>query len=1036
MKPETASHTLLSVTRSKAKMYEYGVPRSQHIRITQDPAQLLRLAIGMLGDYAAECNRQTLESSDLVEMRGGLTFSSYFFDAFFQSRLSEDHERYLQLLSAAAYYLGELPGSSGVMARGLHLDTDLEGGGLERLLISLLKNASLPNFDEDPSPLGILLDRTKNRIADFYHGTVKEAELRVQTAELRRFVYSNGTPRQLLLADVLTSIILKKLENSSRHSLPRYTGLSVELWQAALDKSTFVKELWPSQHLLGKAEVLSGRSAVCQMPTSAGKTKAAELVIRSAFLADRTSMAVIVAPFKALCTEIRNSLAVAFKGEDITVADISDVYQHDVDLSLFTGQRHVLVMTPEKLVYSLRHDETPAGSFGLVILDEGHQFDTGERGITYELLITTLKALIPHDSQKLLISAVIQNARNVGDWLNGLNSSVISGENLSPTFRSIGFASWTDSRGRIEYVSNIDSSKQEYFVPYVIESSPLEKRGKEYKDRVFPTKGKGQEVALFLGLKLVNQGSVAIFCGSKLTANKLCGDALFALERGAPLRPPSRYSDPEEIQRLQYLTEANLGPASRAHQAAGVGIFCHCGTTHEGLRLAIEHAMREDLIKFVVCTSTLAQGVNLPIRYLIVTSVYQAGEKIKVRDFHNLMGRVGRAGMHTEGSVLFADPMVYDQKSWRWDLVQHMLNPRNSEPSVSTLLSLFDSPKSDDGIAAEGFDALDFIRRYVDDTLELDKIATKIASDNPHLEFKKTDLPKQLEQKLKLLTSVEGFLLANWAYGNDRDVALAETAKLAESTLAYFLTNDERKRAEILHLFQVLTENILAKVENDTRRRIYSRTFLSVSEARQVESWVNENRELLFQARNSSDFCKALWPLYEMFVKDKTFAQCSDREALQEVCLAWTEGKMFHELLALFTRSKCYLKREKTKGRINVEVVVELCQGSFAYHAALLTGAVVEFLGYGEIQAPEPMVRLQAFQKQLSYGLPSSAAIALYEMGLSDRAVAFDLAASLGLTGSSIDSVKIELQQMRNTADAYMEKYPDYFRCRLREILT
>ena len=65
--------------------------------------------------------------------------------------------------------------------------------------------------------------------------------------------------------------------------------------------------------------------------------------------------------------------------------------------------------------------------------------------------------------------------------------------------------------------------------------------------------------------------------------------------------------------------------------------------------------MKEGLVRFVVCTSTLAQGVNLPIRYLIVTSVYQGKEQIKVRDFHNLIGRAGRAGMHTEGSILFAD---------------------------------------------------------------------------------------------------------------------------------------------------------------------------------------------------------------------------------------------------------------------------------------------------------------------------------------------------------------------------------------------
>jgi hypothetical protein len=103
--------------------------------------------------------------------------------------------------------------------------------------------------------------------------------------------------------------------------------------------------------------------------------------------------------------------------------------------------------------------------------------------------------------------------------------------------------------------------------------------------------------------------------------------------------------------------------------------------------------MREDLVRFVICTSTLAQGINLPIRYLIVTSIYQAGEQIKVRDFHNLIGRAGRSGMHTEGSVIFADPIVYDKRrsrkdSWRWNRVKVLLDPARSEECVSSLFKL------------------------------------------------------------------------------------------------------------------------------------------------------------------------------------------------------------------------------------------------------------------------------------------------------------------------------------------------------------
>ena len=74
------------------------------------------------------------------------------------------------------------------------------------------------------------------------------------------------------------------------------------------------------------------------------------------------------------------------------------------------------------------------------------------------------------------------------------------------------------------------------------------------------------------------------------------------------------------------------------------GIFSHHSILAHGIRLAVEHAMR-DHVRFVVCTSTLAQGVNLPIRYLIVTSVYREhGTRIKVRDFRNLIGRAGRVG--------------------------------------------------------------------------------------------------------------------------------------------------------------------------------------------------------------------------------------------------------------------------------------------------------------------------------------------------------------------------------------------------------
>ena len=161
------------------------------------------------------------------------------------------------------------------------------------------------------------------------------------------------------------------------------------------------------------------------MPTSAGKTKSTELIIRSAFLSGRATLAVIVAPFRALCNEIKNTLADAFYNEPIKIDELSDTLQIDFKFSDLLGHQQILVLTPEKLFYILKHSVDLASKIDLLILDEGHQFDSGTRGVTYELLLTSLNLKIPQEAQKILISAVISNAKDIGEWLNGESNVLV-----------------------------------------------------------------------------------------------------------------------------------------------------------------------------------------------------------------------------------------------------------------------------------------------------------------------------------------------------------------------------------------------------------------------------------------------------------------------------------------------------------------------------------------------------------------------------------------------------------------------------------
>lgn len=1038
MRPEQKSQLLLGVTRSKAKMLEYSVPEEHHIKITQDPAKLFTISIGLLGDLAAAINRDEPDPDTLSELRTNLLFSARFFDSYLQSKLNETLDPYLVLLGSASYYLCDLPGSASVLAKRIDGDCpDLDGDGLEVLLLWFLQADLRTYFDGADGPFGGYIDGILKWILQFFEDGNGEENLLDLATKLRTAVYEFGTPRQLLFGDVIAAVLRKKLENSAWKALPSYSGLPRDKWLHALQKDSFIKELWPAQHLLGKADVLKGKSAIVQMHTSAGKTKATELILRSAFLAERVSLAIIIAPFRALCHEIKNSLAEALHNETTKVDELSDALQTDFEITELLGHQQILVVTPEKLLYVLRHSPELAAHVGLLIFDEGHQFDSGTRGITYELLLTSLRSMIPEGTQKVLISAVISNAEAVGEWLNG-EPNVVEGTTLIPTFRSVGFASWLDQLGRIEYVDSRDAEQGEFFVPRVIERFILGRKKRERTDRFFPEKTDGQAIALYLGLKLVPNGSIAVFCGRKSTAASVCEKAVDIIERGAPLALPSDFSDAQEVARLTHLHVENLGADAPVSQSAAHGIFSHHGNTPHGIRLAVEHAMRDDLVRFVVCTSTLAQGVNLPIRYLIVTSVYQGMERIKVRDFHNLIGRAGRAGMHTEGSILFADPVIFDKRKarndkWRWDQVKELLEPRNSEPCISNLLLIFDPIKSDDEKYTITMEALDFAKAYIDDPDEIAKLAAGIAARHGDKNFSRDGVERQIASRISLICAVESFLLSHWDESEDA-LSEADVTRMAEGTLAFFLADDKKKEL-IRRLFQLLAENISANTD-PSRRRIYGRTLYGIQDAYAIEEWVQSNAVNLLTIVDEKELLDLAWPLINRHINGGVFTKIDKPEVAREIVHGWIDGKPFSDLLKIIHKREAKIIGGGRRRGFKIDHVVNICEGTLSYDVALVLGAVCEFIEKLDLDGTGELIsRLLLFQKRLKYGLATETSIGLYELGFSDRVISQDLAESLNLIVTKKKDLVRALKQNRERAMTVMEKYPKLFQKNMSEIL-
>ena len=1038
MRPEQKSVRLLGITRSKGKMYEYGLPEKQHININENPTRLFHISIALLGELAAAINRGEESPFSESELKKNLIFSAYFFDAYLQSKLNSAYDAYVLLLGAASYYLCDLPGSSSVLTQKLQNgEINLDAGGLENLLLFLLRGDWQIDIDEN-STYGEHIAAVIGGVRQFFQNGTGEEKLLEFAVNLRREVYESGTPRQLLFADVTIAVLRSKIERSTWKTLPAYSGLTLDTWRSILQKDSFIKELWPAQHLLGKKGVLQGRSAVVQMPTSAGKTKSTELILRSAFLANRISLAVIIAPFRALCNEISGSLTAAFDGEAITVNELSDVLQIDYDNNDFTAKKTIMVATPEKMLYILRHEPALAQQIGLLIFDEGHQFDDETRGTTYELLLTELLSLTSKDTQKVLISAVLNNAETIGEWLNG-EANVVEGANLFPTSKSVGYVSWIGTLGQIQYFGAHRFGQYDYFVPRVIRQVSLNKKGRERKQQIFPgQKDNASDIALYLGLKLVSSGAVAVFSGRKDSIYKLCDRFIDIIERGFSL--PSgilEESETVEVQRLERLHRENLGSDAPAVKCAKYGIFTHHGNMPHGIRSAVEYAMQHNMIHFVICTSTLAQGVNLPIRYLIVANARQGKEIMRKPDFLNLIGRVGRAGMHTEGSIIFADPKIYDGRNnrtqkWRWEEVQNLLHEGSPEPCSSNIMMLFSPIVSKDQKYELSSYGLDFVQRYIDAESQ-DAFVDETLLPYSNIEnFPVSDMKYLLLKRIDILHVLESFLLSH-SYNMEKGMGEEDVLRLVKGTLVYFLADDEEKE-NIQKVFQLLFRNIVKEVPQPARRVVYGKSLFGLREVQQIEQWVQLHEKDLRAVEQSSEILDILWTLFSEYIHANEFKTFDPSDLLKAVGQRWIQGDSFGTILSFIQKYDVHIGMRRSK--ITINHVVGLCENILSYEGGLIVSAVCEFLEMmNSAQNNEAIQRLRLFQKQLKYGLTNQTMIILYELGISDRVIAQHLVEKLHLTGITKHTLMQELKEKTRSAADLMNKYPHYFQEQLKQHL-
>ncbi|SRR5579884_2572066 len=386
---------------------------------------------------------------------------------------------------------------------------------------------------------------------------------------------------------------------------------TINLLLSSLGYST----LYPPQELAISRGVLEGKNLLVTTPTASGKTLIAMMAMAKTI--ERGQKAVYLTPLRALAAERYNDLQVIRKldGRKLQIM----VATGDYDSS---GQglaaADIIVLTNEKMDALIRHDASWLAEVGLFVADEVHIIGERERGPTLEMILTRIMTLYP-DSQILALSATVANAHEVAQWLG---CDVIE-------------SNWRPTR--------------------LVEGVYAGGQVRLNDGRIFEIQQSGTP-AIDVALDSVRTGGQAlIFAETRKRASSLAAKATpsaYTLldrksreaARAAAAAISSKGSDTELTKTLAQMVSKGV-----AFHHAGLDAAC---------REAVEKAFRDGLIRLLVATPTLAAGVNLPARRVVVASIlrydfdYGSSVPITVLEYKQLCGRAGRPKYDTEGEAI------------------------------------------------------------------------------------------------------------------------------------------------------------------------------------------------------------------------------------------------------------------------------------------------------------------------------------------------------------------------------------------------
>jgi helicase len=368
-----------------------------------------------------------------------------------------------------------------------------------------------------------------------------------------------------------------------------------------------ISELYPPQAEAVKLGIFEGKSILAVIPTASGKTLMAEFAMLNSIL-NKGGKALYIVPLRALASEKYDYFS-KFNRFNIKVGiSTGDFDKRDEWL----GRNDIIVATSEKADSLLRNQSPWMNEITVIVVDEIHLIDQADRGPTLEVTVAKLKKLNP-SAQIIALSATIGNPEELASWLQA--------ELLVSDFRPV------------ELKEGVFFGRAIFF--------------KEDK-REIELWEKNETISLALNT-VKEGGQCLIFTSTRRNAESI------ALRISGILKDRKISSALDLASAIEATAETEICRKLAACLQGGAA-FHHAGLKAEHRKI-IEDGFRRGRIKIIACTPTLAAGLNLPARRVIIKEYKRydpnfGSMNLPVLEIKQMGGRAGRPNLDPYGEAV------------------------------------------------------------------------------------------------------------------------------------------------------------------------------------------------------------------------------------------------------------------------------------------------------------------------------------------------------------------------------------------------